>query len=176
MYHDCYYYVAKVGEDISWPLWARLLLSDLCELETISQLAGVFFIDCVAGKNMLSFLIRRCWLSEELALLKFSQVALDDDKKGYWVNYWKSSPKQTITHVLFFRTIYNLRHHHCTLLYVMWRDAHTEHTRPLWQCEQLFGTFLRQRPCPTEVWDVMHNTVRGFRVFSDQRTSYSDVV
>lgn len=143
----------KMGEDVSLPLWLSVAaIISVGARNTLPIGRSILYWLC-SRKKFVKLLISKCCLLEELALLKYSQVAVEDDKKRYWVNCWKSLPKQTITRVLFFRTIYNLRHHHCTLLWVMWRDVHTAHTKATLVTRTIFcHTLAPKLPCPSEMW------------------------
>lgn len=73
---------------------------------------GIFYWLC-SRKNYVKFLFSNWWLSEELALLKSSPVAVEDDKKNVIT---EKVPLIRQSHVLSFRIISKLRHRHCMLI------------------------------------------------------------
>lgn len=80
-----------------------------------------------------------------------------------------------MTRFLSFRTAYNLSSLHASIYFVeKWPyNAHEGNVGELNYC---LACFCSNVPCPAEVWDVMHGTVWGFKVISDQRWLYPDVV
>lgn len=154
-----------MGEDISSPFWVRVTaVRSVGTRNTLPVRRDIIYWLC-SRKECVTLLFSNWWLPEELALLKSSPVAVEDDKKDT-VNYWKSAPNQIITHVLFFRIISNLKHHHCMLL--------------KWFTSLAMWTIVWHilAPKPIVLWksEMWCATVWGFKVFSDQKRIYWDIV
>lgn len=136
-----------MGEDISSPFWVRVAAVRSVGTRNTLPIRRDILYWLRSRKKSVKLLFSSWWLPEELALLKSSPVAVEDDKKDT-VNYWKSVPNQTITHVLFFRIISNLRHHHCMLLIHIFGNVNN-----------CLACSCTKAHCPVEVWDVMCNSL-----------------
>lgn len=139
-----------MGKDISSPFWVRVAaVRSVGARNNFPIRRGIFYWLC-SKKNCVKLSFSNWWLSEELALLKSSPVAVEDDKK---MLITEKVPLIRQSHMFF-----------PLELFLIWGITITRYCSDshLWQCKQLSGTFLHQRPLSygtVEVWDVMCNSL-----------------